>query len=142
MIDILEICNRLGQRYPFLLVDRVTEVEPLQRVVGYKNVSINEPYFNGHFPNNPIFPGVLIIEAMAQVGAFMFPPAKSGYLVAVDKVKFTGFVRPGDQLVTEAKFDSKVGQYAKVATVAKVDGKTVAKAVITYYMEYEEGEDE
>ncbi|KEO82233.1 3-hydroxyacyl-ACP dehydratase FabZ [Tumebacillus flagellatus] len=137
-MDILEIQERINQRYPFLLVDRVLEVEPLTRAVAYKNVTINEAFFMGHFPNNPVMPGVLIIEAMSQAGAMMYPKAKNGYIAGIDKVKFLGFVRPGDQLVTEAVNLQKAGAFAKVQVTARVDGKEVARAQITYYMEFEE----
>ncbi|WP_346014959.1 3-hydroxyacyl-ACP dehydratase FabZ [Metabacillus halosaccharovorans] len=137
-MDISEIKTRLRQRYPFLLVDRILEVEPLKRVVGYKNVSINEPYFVGHFPEEPIFPGVLIIESMAQVGAMMFGEKTEGYLAAVNKAKFIKFVKPGDRLQTEAEFIQQTKNYAKVNLTGTVDGIIVARAEVTYYFKLEE----
>ncbi len=137
-MDISEIKTRLRQRYPFLLVDRILEVEPLKRVVGYKNVSINEPYFVGHFPEEPIFPGVLIIESMAQVGAMMFGEKTEGYLAAVNKAKFIKFVKPGDRLQTEAEFIQQTKNYAKVNLTGTVDDIIVARAEVTYYFKLEE----
>jgi 3-hydroxyacyl-[acyl-carrier-protein] dehydratase len=137
-MDIQAIQERINQRYPFLLVDRVVEVEPFVRSVAYKNVTINEAFFAGHFPDNPVMPGVLIIESMSQAGAMMYPKAKNGYIAGIDKVKFLGLVRPGDQLVTEAVNIQKAGAFAKVQVTARVDGKEVARAQITYYMEFEE----
>ncbi len=137
-MDISEIKTRLRQRYPFLLVDRILEVEPLKRVVGYKNISINEPYFAGHFPEEPIFPGVLIIESMAQVGAMMFGEKTEGYLAAVNKAKFIKFVKPGDRLQTEAEFIQQTKNYAKVNLTGTVDDIIVARAEVTYYFKLEE----
>jgi len=137
-LDINDIRKKLRQRYPFLLVDRITEVEPMQRVVGYKNITINEPFFVGHFPEEPVFPGVLIIESMAQVGAMMFSRDQDGYLASVDKVKFIRFVKPGDRLQTEAIFLQEIKQYAKVSLKATVDGVEVAKAEVTYYFKPQE----
>lgn len=134
-MDIKEIMTKLNHRYPFLLVDRIVEREPDKWIKGYKNITFNEPYFNGHFPENPIFPGVLIIESMAQIGGLMFSEKEKGFLVGVDKTKFIQFVRPGDQLVTEATKIKEFGQYAKVDVKGSVDGKVVAKAEVTYYFE-------
>jgi beta-hydroxyacyl-ACP dehydratase FabZ len=106
-----DIIKVLPHRYPFLLVDRITELEPGKRIVGIKNVTMNEPFFQGHFPDNPIMPGVLIIEAMAQVGGvlagFSLPEAteknekKALFFMSMDKVKFRKPVVPGDQIVFE-----------------------------------------
>jgi 3-hydroxyacyl-[acyl-carrier-protein] dehydratase len=95
--------ERLPHRYPMLLIDRITELEPLKRAVGFKNITVNEPFFTGHFPNNPVMPGVLIIEAMAQLGgtAILEPNSQATrvpYLAEVNKVKFRRPVIPGDQL--------------------------------------------
>lgn len=134
-MDIKEIMKRLNHRYPFLLVDRVLEIVDNKSIIGYKNITFNEPYFTGHFPENPIFPGVLIIESMAQLGGLMFTGKGMGYLVGVDKAKFIKFVVPGDQLRTEANLIQLIGNYAKVELEGSVDGTIVAKAQVTYYFE-------
>ncbi len=133
-----DIAKILPHRYPFLLVDRVTELELGKRVVGIKNVSINEPFFQGHFPGNPIMPGVLIIEAMAQVGGVMarlsMPDAmeKEGkgliVFISMDKVKFRKPVVPGDQIVFEVKPLRKGSKIWKVAGKAFVKDDLVAEA--------------
>ncbi len=133
--DIKEI---LPHRYPFLLVDRVTELEPEKRVVGIKNVTANEPFFQGHFPGNPIMPGVLIIEAMAQVGGIlarlsnpevMDKPSQGAILfMSMDKVKFRKPVVPGDQIVFELEPLRTGSRVWKIAGKAFVDGGVVAEA--------------
>jgi len=133
-----EIVKILPHRYPFLLVDRVTELEPGKRVKGIKNVTINEPFFQGHFPGNPIMPGVLIIEAMAQVGGvlagFSMPEdmKKEGtrdfFFVAIDKVKFRKPVVPGDRLVFELVTLRTGSRIWKMAGKAFVDDAVVAEA--------------
>ena len=125
MIDIIQIQNILPHRYPFLLIDRVLELEPGKRIVGLKNVSVNEPFFQGHFPGLPIMPGVLIIEAMAQMGAvaILELPALRGkiaLLAGIDKARFRRQVTPGDQLRIEVdvlKLRSTVGKSKAVALV-------------------------
>lgn len=109
-IDIQEIIKLLPHRYPFLLVDRILEVEPQKRIVGIKNVTMNEPFFQGHFPGRPIMPGVLIVEAMAQTGGvlafFSLPEEERNrdlFFMAIDKVKFRRPVLPGDQLRMEVQ---------------------------------------
>jgi beta-hydroxyacyl-ACP dehydratase FabZ len=134
MLGIEEIMKVLPHRYPFLLVDRILEVEEGKRVVGLKNVTINEPFFQGHFPGHPIMPGVLIIEAMAQVGGMLLlgslPNAgeKVCYFMSLDNVKFRRPVRPGDQLRFEVDLTQVRGMVCKVRGVAKVDGEVVAEA--------------
>jgi beta-hydroxyacyl-ACP dehydratase FabZ len=133
-----EIVKVLPHRYPFLLVDRITELEPGKRVKGIKNVTINEPFFQGHFPGNPIMPGVLIIEAMAQVGGvlsgFSMPEdmKKEGplnfYFVGMDKVKFRKPVVPGDQLVFELVTLRTGSRVWKMAGKAFVNDALVAEA--------------
>ncbi len=133
-----DIVKLLPHRYPFLLVDRITEMEPGKRVVGIKNVSCNEPFFQGHFPDNPIMPGVLIIEAMAQVGGVMarltMPEVLEGegpdglFFMAIDKVKFRRPVVPGDQLVFELEALRTGSKVWKMGGKAFVDGKLVAEA--------------
>ena len=133
--DIIKI---LPHRYPFLLVDRITEVEFHKRVVGLKNVSANEPFFQGHFPGNPIMPGVLIIEAMAQVGGVLARLSrpevleKEGggpiFFMAMDKVKFRKPVVPGDQIVFECEALRTGSKIWKMAGKAFVQGILVAEA--------------
>ncbi|NIQ38612.1 MAG: 3-hydroxyacyl-ACP dehydratase FabZ [Proteobacteria bacterium] len=109
-IEVQEIINLLPHRYPFLLVDRIVEVEPQKRIVGIKNVTFNEPFFQGHFPGRPIMPGVLIVEAMAQTGgvlAFLSLPekerAREVFFIGIDKVRFRRPVLPGDQMRMEVE---------------------------------------
>jgi UDP-3-O-[3-hydroxymyristoyl] N-acetylglucosamine deacetylase/3-hydroxyacyl-[acyl-carrier-protein] dehydratase len=129
-----EIMRVLPHRYPFLLVDRILEVEQGKRVVGLKNVTINEPFFQGHFPGHPIMPGVLIIEAMAQVGGMLLlgaiaqPENKVVYFTTLNNVKWRRPVKPGDQLRFELELLQVRGSVAKMFGVAKVDGEVVAEA--------------
>ena len=138
LMDVTEIRRFLAHRYPFLLVDRVTQFESGKSLTAYKNVTINEPFFNGHFPNQPIMPGVLIIEAMAQAtGLLGFrtmgeePQDDVLYiLVGVDKVKFKRQVVPGDQLELHAEVLRHKGKMWIFKTEARVDGKIAAMAEI------------
>ncbi|MCU0595036.1 MAG: 3-hydroxyacyl-ACP dehydratase FabZ [Desulfobacterota bacterium] len=133
-----EIVKVLPHRYPFLLVDRVTELEPGKRVKGIKNVTANEPFFQGHFPGNPIMPGVLIIEAMAQVGGVLAGHSmpedmkedgpRKFYFVSMDKVKFRKRVVPGDQLVFELVTLRTGSRVWKMAGKAFVNEELVAEA--------------
>jgi UDP-3-O-[3-hydroxymyristoyl] N-acetylglucosamine deacetylase/3-hydroxyacyl-[acyl-carrier-protein] dehydratase len=131
-----EIMKVLAHRYPFLLVDRILEIEPGKRIVGLKNVTINEPFFQGHFPGHPIMPGVLIIEAMAQVGGVLLmvgmgeqmADSKVAYFMSLDKVKFRRPVKPGDQLIFEIEILQIRGSVCKTRGVARVDGEVVAEA--------------
>jgi beta-hydroxyacyl-ACP dehydratase FabZ len=133
-IGVEEIMKVLPHRYPFLLVDRIVELEPLKRVVGIKNVTINEPFFQGHFPGHPIMPGVLIIEAMAQVGGMLLlgtledAGSKVVYFMSLDNVKFRRPVKPGDQLRFELDLTQIRGPVCRMHGVAKVDGDVVAEA--------------
>lgn len=137
-MDISEVLEYLPHRYPFLLVDRVLECKPGERLVAIKNVSYNEPYFLGHFPQRPVMPGVLIVEALAQAtGILAFktaelkPSEESLYfLVGVDKCRFKQVVAPGDQLELEVDFVKSVRDVWKFETRAKVDGKVVTTASI------------
>jgi UDP-3-O-[3-hydroxymyristoyl] N-acetylglucosamine deacetylase/3-hydroxyacyl-[acyl-carrier-protein] dehydratase len=136
MRDILEIQKILPHRYPFLLVDRILELEPNKRVVGIKNVTINEPFFQGHFPGHPIMPGVLVIEAMAQVGgiAFLCDPTNKGkilYLAGVDNARFRKPIIPGDQIRFEIDVVFVRAKIGKIAGKAIVDGQVAAEAEIT-----------
>jgi len=135
-LDIFEILQHLPHRYPFLLIDRVTECIPGETLIGYKNVSYNEPYFTGHFPQRPVMPGVLILEALAQAtGILAFrtlgrvPDENSlYYFVGVDKARFKQPVVPGDQLELSVKFIKEKRGIWKFEGVASVDGKVVCSA--------------
>jgi 3-hydroxyacyl-[acyl-carrier-protein] dehydratase len=132
-LSIQQIMQALPHRYPFLMLDRLISVEPGAAAVGLKNVTINEPYFAGHFPDEPIVPGVLILESMAQCGGFIFDMAsKRGYIAGFDRVKFLRPVYPGDQLVLEMKLVQQLGDLARVSGEARVDGQRVASAEISY----------
>ena len=134
MLGIEEIMKALPHRYPFLLVDRILEVEPGKRIVGLKNVTINEPFFQGHFPGHPIMPGVLIIEAMAQVGGMLLMgqladhESKVVYFMSLDNVKFRRPVKPGDQIRFELDMTQIRGMVCKMRGLAKVDGDVVCEA--------------
>ena len=133
ILDIQRIHDILPHRYPMLLVDRIEELEP-ERVVGIKNVTINEPFFDGHFPNYPVMPGVLIVEAMAQVAGVLvlsqIPDrhSKLVLLASVEQAKFRKPVRPGDQLRIEMKLTKRKATVAKMFGTACVDGAVVAEA--------------
>src|SRR2546421_11517243 len=137
-MDIHEVLRHLPQRYPMLMIDRVLELEPGKRIVALKNVSANEPYFQGHFPNRPIMPGVLILEAMAQAaGILVFktqgtkPDDKSlYYYVGIDSARFKKPVVPGDQLELEVSLERSLRGIGKFACVARVGGTVVAEATI------------
>lgn len=135
-LDIQEIKQLLPHRYPFLLVDRVSSYEPGDSLTAIKNVSYNEPCFQGHFPEKPIFPGVLVIEAMAQAAALlgcvsMNEEPDDGsiyYLVGVDKARFKNIVEPGDQIIFNVKFIKVRKNIWRFAVTATVDEKVVASA--------------
>ena len=134
---IADVMNLLPHRYPFLLVDKVLEIEPEKSIVAIKNVTINEPFFQGHFPDNPIMPGVLVIEAMAQAGGLMlFDSVKepSRWLVlfgGIDKVRFRKPILPGDQIRFELERISKRGRMCKMKGVAKVENRVAVEAELT-----------
>ena len=137
MLSITEIQNIIVHRYPFLLVDRIIEIEPLKRAVGIKNVTINEPFFEGYFPGLLIMPGVLILEAMSQVGgiAILYPDEYRGtlaYTTGVDRVKFNKDVVPGDQLRMIAEVVRMRSNMGKVWAQAFVDDKIVAEGEIHF----------
>lgn len=133
-MDITDILNVIPHRYPMLLVDRILESEPGKRIVGIKNVTINEPFFQGHFPGHPIMPGVLIIEAMAQTGGMLMmdavenPQDKVVYFMTIDKVKFRRPVVPGDQLRFELELLEFKGKRCRMRGEAYVEGNKVAEA--------------
>jgi 3-hydroxyacyl-[acyl-carrier-protein] dehydratase len=140
-VDVRGIEKLLPHRYPFLLVDRVTDFEPRKRIVAYKNVTCSEPFFTGHFPGNPVMPGVLIIEALAQAGGLLTTLTakaegddregeKLFYLVKVDNAKFTRQVMPGDRLELEVELRRVIRNMAMYAGIARVDGEQVACAEI------------
>lgn len=128
------ILNLLPHRYPFLLVDRVVEVEPMKKLVAYKNVSFNEPFFQGHFPGHPVMPGVLILEALAQACALLAyrsagldPRHLVTYLMGIDHARFRKPVVPGDRLMLEVEVVKHKGTIWKQKGVAQVEGSLVAE---------------
>ncbi len=133
--NIQEIMSFLPHRYPFILVDRILELIPGEKIVALKNVTINEPFFQGHFPGTPVMPGVLIIEAMGQAGGVLvyaaLPKEKHGlpiYFMGIDKVKFRKPVVPGDQIILELKLVKQRLKAVKMSGIATVDKKIVAEA--------------
>ena len=137
VLDINEIKKILPHRYPMLLVDRILEVEPMKRAVGIKNITANEMQFLGHFPNEPIMPGVLLIEAMAQVGgvAMLYPEENRGKIAVfakIDNVRFRKQVVPGDQVVTTAEVTKIMrGNMGIIHCEGKVDGKVACECDCT-----------
>jgi 3-hydroxyacyl-[acyl-carrier-protein] dehydratase len=135
LMDIQEIRELLPHRYPFLMVDRILEMEE-ERIVGIKNVTVNEPFFEGHFPDFPVMPGVLVIEAMAQVAGVLVLKSLGGrnqklvLLATVEEAKFRKPVVPGDQLRIEMIVTRRKASVAKMRGVATVDGVVVAEAVV------------
>ena len=132
-----EIMDIIPHRYPFLLIDTIEELEPGQRAVGKKCVSAGEPFFQGHFPGNPVMPGVLIMEALAQVGAMAIlskPEFKghTAYFAGIDKARFRQKVVPGDVLVLETTIVKEKGPIGVGKAVAMVNGKKVAEAELTF----------
>ena len=132
-----EIMEILPHRHPFLLIDTIEELEPGKRAVGKKCVTFSGPYFAGHFPGNPVMPGVLIIEALAQTGAvaiLSLPEnrGKTAYFAGIDKAKFKQMVRPGEVLTLETQIIRTKGPIGVGEAVATVDGKLVAKAELTF----------
>jgi 3-hydroxyacyl-[acyl-carrier-protein] dehydratase len=136
-IDVIAIQRLLPHRYPFLLVDRVVEFEAYKRIVGIKNVSVNEPFFQGHFPGHPVMPGVLVIEALAQAGGLLTQlsqgtdaDGKLFYLVKIDNAKFTRMVVPGDRLELVVELKRNIRNMALYHGSARVDGEQVACAEV------------
>ncbi|QAY67732.1 3-hydroxyacyl-ACP dehydratase FabZ [Paenibacillus protaetiae] len=137
MLDILQIQEIIPHRPPFLLIDRILEVEPGVRAVGIKNVTMNEPFFVGHFPSYPVMPGVLIIEALAQVGSVAMllveeNKGKLGFFAGIDGVRFRGQVKPGDTLRLEVEITRLKGTIGKGKATASVDGKVVAEGELMF----------
>lgn len=137
VMDSQQIKETIPHRYPFLLVDHVEEVEEGKRVVGKKNVTINEPFFQGHFPEYPVMPGVLIVEALAQVGAIALlsqeeNKGKIGFLAGIDKCRFKRQVKPGDTLKLEVEILRMRGSIGKGKGIATVDGEVACEAEIMF----------
>ncbi|KMK69617.1 3-hydroxyacyl-ACP dehydratase FabZ [Bacillus safensis] len=137
MLDAQQIQDIIPHRYPFLLVDRILEVEGEKRAVGIKNVTVNEEFFNGHFPGYPVMPGVLIVEALAQVfGVIMLGKeenkGKIGLFAGIDACRFKRQVKPGDQLRLEVEVTRLRGPVAKGKAVATVDGEVACEAELTF----------
>ncbi len=137
MLDVAAIRKILPHRYPFLLVDRILEVEPGVRAVGLKNVTANEEFFQGHFPQKPIMPGVLVIESMAQVGGIMLlshedHQGKNAYLATVESCKFRRPIEPGDTLIHEVTMLRQRGNMGKVHCIARVDKQVAAEATLMF----------
>lgn len=135
-LEVREILNTIPHRYPFLLVDRVLELEKGKRIVAIKNVSMNEPFFQGHFPGVPVMPGVLIVEALAQAGAVLFlseieeRDTKLVYFTGIDRARFRRPVVPGDQLRLSLEVVQLRSRACKMRGVAEVEGQMAAEAEI------------
>ncbi|WP_416828169.1 3-hydroxyacyl-ACP dehydratase FabZ [Ectobacillus polymachus] len=137
MLDIQQIKEIIPHRYPFLLVDQILEIEEGKRAVGLKNVTANEPFFQGHFPDYPVMPGVLIVEALAQVGAAAMlikeeNKGKIGFFAGIDNCRFKRQVMPGDQLRLEVEIVRLKGPIGKGKAVATVNGELACEAEITF----------
>jgi 3-hydroxyacyl-[acyl-carrier-protein] dehydratase len=137
MMHVEEILRVLPHRYPFLLVDRILELEPGKRAVGLKNVTLNEGFFQGHFPGHPVMPGVLLMEALAQVGgvillAMSSNEGKLAYLAGMDKVRFRRPVVPGDTLISEVEVIKHRGPFGWVRGVARVEGELAVEGEFSY----------
>ena len=138
-VDVNTIRSLIPHRYPFLLVDRIVDLDiEAKRIVGVKNVTVNEPFFQGHFPGHPVMPGVLVLEALAQAGGLLTqlstaagdPQTETFYLVKVDNAKFSRMVVPGDKLELEVELKRRIRNMAQYAGIARVDGEQVACAEI------------
>jgi 3-hydroxyacyl-[acyl-carrier-protein] dehydratase len=139
MIEINEIKTLLPHRYPFLLVDRVLELIPNEKIIALKNVTANEEFFNGHFPVKPVMPGVLVIESMAQAAGIMMlskeeHKGKIPYFTGIDNARFRKTVVPGDQLIIEVEVIRVKGSVGKVKAVSKVDNQIAAEAELMFVL--------
>ncbi|KIL36668.1 hydroxymyristoyl-ACP dehydratase [Cohnella kolymensis] len=137
MLDIVQIQEIIPHRPPFLLVDKILEVEPGKRAVGLKNVTMNEPFFVGHFPGYPVMPGVLIVEALAQVGSVAMlvveeNRGKLGFFAGIDEFRFRGQVKPGDTLTLEVEITRLKGPIGKGRAVARVGDTVVAEGELMF----------
>jgi beta-hydroxyacyl-ACP dehydratase FabZ len=137
VIDINEILRVLPHRYPFLLVDRILESDGVNRIVGLKNVTINEPFFPGHFPGQPVMPGVLQLEAMAQVAGILLNQrskreGKIAYFVSIDGARFRRIVKPGDQLRIEIEFTRARANFASVSGKILIEGQLATEAQLMF----------
>ena len=138
LMDIHQIIKKLPHRYPFLLVDRVIEFEKDVRIKALKNVTINEPFFQGHFPNRPVMPGVLMLEALAQASALLSFSSEGEesngerlyYFVGIDGARFKRVVEPGDQLILESRIERKKASIYKYSTRATVNGELAVEAML------------
>ncbi len=146
-LDIEDICHLLPQRYPFLMIDRVIHIEAGKSLTAVKNVTINEPFFNGHFPEKPVMPGVLMIEALAQtasilsfnlLGKSQLEETEIFYLAGVDNVRFKHTVIPGDQLILHIELDRHKGSYWRYKATARVEDKIACTADIIGYFDAQE----
>lgn len=139
MLDINQIKTMLPHRYPFLLVDRVLELVPKQRLVALKNVTVNESFFNGHFPQRPVMPGVLIIESMAQAAGLVMlseeeHKGKIPYFTGIDNARFRRTIVPGDQIIIEVDVIRIKGNVGRAKAVAKVDNQVATEAELMFVM--------
>lgn len=141
MLYIKDIQNVIPHRYPFLLVDRIEEIIPGKKIIGYKNVTINEEFFQGHYPQHPIMPGVLIVESMAQIGGFLMMESvedgkdKLPFFAGIDKARFRRPVVPGDKLKVEAEIVKLRGKIGKITAKAYVEDELAAEAELMFALQ-------